>query len=224
MELLPRMAFGWLNGWLLLALLGLTDGILFLIFPREVVARLFDRSGWSDRQIVLTVIGKLFALACLFLIIFTPLKIGSPVFVTGVIIVVLGLTGLVKALVDFRNATPDGPVTRGIYRVSRHPQILMSSLVILGVCIAVGSWLAVLFLVLARVFGHFSIVAEEEVCLEQYGESYRLLRPDTIQYRVGIHSVVVAEPGLLSYSPAVRYVRDRLSGAAGMAAGISWDS
>jgi len=45
MELLPAMELGWLNGWLMLALLGLTDGVLFLLFPREVVARLFDRSG-----------------------------------------------------------------------------------------------------------------------------------------------------------------------------------
>jgi len=58
----------------LLGLLGLTDGILFLLFPRQVVARLFDRSGWSHKQAVFTVIGKLLALVCLALIVVTPLK------------------------------------------------------------------------------------------------------------------------------------------------------
>ena len=42
MEWMPELSIGWLNGWIPLALLALTDGILFLIFPKEVVARLFD--------------------------------------------------------------------------------------------------------------------------------------------------------------------------------------
>ncbi|MBN1261490.1 MAG: DUF1295 domain-containing protein [Anaerolineae bacterium] len=169
----PDLEFGWLNGWIPLALLALTDGVLFLIFPRAVVRRLFDRSGWTRRQVVFTVAGKLCALGCLLLLIFTSLKLGSAVFVIGVIVVGLGLTGLVKALVDFRNTPFGEPVARGIYQVSRHPQIVMSSVVILGACIAVGSWAALLLLALARGFSHFGILAEEEVCLRQYGETYR---------------------------------------------------
>lgn len=73
----------------------------------------------------------------------------------------------------FKNTPPDEPVERGIYRLSRHPQIVMSSVVLLGDCIAVGSWSALLLLLVARVFGHFGILAEEEVCLRQYGDAYR---------------------------------------------------
>jgi protein-S-isoprenylcysteine O-methyltransferase Ste14 len=173
MEFIPTLRFGLLNGWLALALLSLTDGVLFLIFPREVVTRLFDRSGWSRKQVIFTVIGKLCALGCIFLLIFTPLKIGTAVFVVGAVVVVLGLAGLVKALLDFRHTPLDQPVERGIYRISRHPQIVMSSVVILGGCIAVGSWLAMILLLAARVFSHFGILGEEEVCLRQYGDSYR---------------------------------------------------
>jgi protein-S-isoprenylcysteine O-methyltransferase Ste14 len=145
MELTPALKFGWLNGWLVLVLLVLTEGILFLIFPKKVVARLFDRSGWSQRQRAFTIAGKLCALVCLVLITLTPLKIGDPVFVIGCLMIMLGLIGLVKALFDFKNTPLDEPVTRGLYRVSRHPQVVMSSLVVLGSCIAIGSWVAVAF-------------------------------------------------------------------------------
>ena len=173
MEWIPTLRIGWLNGWIPLGLLALTDGILFLIFPKDVVARLFDRSGWAQRQIVFTVIGKLCASVCLILLIFTPLKIGSTVFIIGTVAAVLGLIGLAKALFDFRNTPFGEPVERGIYRVSRHPQIVMSSVVLLGGCIAIGSWSAILMLLVARLLSHFGILAEEEKCLQQYGDAYQ---------------------------------------------------
>jgi protein-S-isoprenylcysteine O-methyltransferase Ste14 len=173
MELIPVLKIGWFNGWLAVILLSLTEGILFLAFPKEVVTRLFDRSGWSQKQRAFTIAGKLSAFVCLVLLILTPLKIGNLVFIIGPVLIALGLIGLVKALFDFRNTPLDVPVTRGLYRVSRHPQIVMSSLVILGTCIAVGSWPALAILILARFLEHLGIVAEEEVCLKQYGEAYR---------------------------------------------------
>jgi len=173
MEWMPALRIGWLNGWLPLTALVLTEGILFLVFPKEVVTRLFDRSGWSQKQVAFTVQGKLLALLCLVMIIATPLKIGSAVFVIGMTVVGLGSIGLAKALFDFKNTPLDRPVTRGIYRISRHPQIVMASTVILGACIAIGSWLALLLLAGARVLSHFGILAEEEICLEQYGAAYQ---------------------------------------------------
>ena len=173
MELYPDLHFGLLNGWIALALLALADGVCFLVFPKDVVKRLWDRSGWSQKQVVFTVVGKLCALVCLVLLILTPLKLGSAVFWIGSVVAVLGLVGLVTALLNFKNTSFDQPVALGLYRVSRHPQIMMASTVLLGGAIAVGSWAAVIALVAARILGHFSIVAEEEACLRQYGDSYR---------------------------------------------------
>jgi protein-S-isoprenylcysteine O-methyltransferase Ste14 len=173
MEMFPELKLDWFNGWLAVFLLSLTEGILFLAFPKGVVTRLFDRSGWSQNQRAFTIAGKLCAFICLVLLTFSQLKTRNLVFIIGVIFVALGLIGLVKALFDFKNTPYDEPVTRGLYRVSRHPQIVMSSLVILGACIAVGSWLALAFWAAARVLEHFGILAEEEVCLKQYGDAYR---------------------------------------------------
>ena len=173
MEAVPALEIGWLNGWIPLGLLVLVEGLPLTVFPKDVTARFFDRSGWSRKQAVFTVIGKLFSLACLVLIIFTPLKSGSAVFIVGAALYVLGLVGLVGAIFDFRNTPLGQPVTRGLYRVSRHPQIVMLFVSFLGMCLAIGSWLALLTLVMSRVLQHYGILAEEEVCLAQYGESYR---------------------------------------------------
>jgi len=149
------------------------EGLLLKTFPKDVIARLFDRSGWDKRQVVFTVMGKLFSLGCLVLIIFAPLQIGSSAFIFGMILYALGLVGLIIAIFDFKNTPLGEPVTRGLYRVSRHPQILMLFVLFLGICIAIGSWLVLVMLIISKLFQHFGILAEEEACLEQYGDSYR---------------------------------------------------
>ena len=173
MRLFPALEIGWLNGWIPLCLLCVVEGLLLKTFPQDVVARLFDRSGWDKKQVVFTVIGKLFSLACLVLIIFTPLQIGSSVFFLGMILYTLGLVGLIAAILDFKNTPLDQPVTKGLYRVSRHPQIVMLFVLFLGMCLAIGSWLALFMLMMSRLLQHLGILAEEETCLAQYGDSYR---------------------------------------------------
>jgi len=173
MELLPELRIGWLNGWLFLGSLALTDMVSFLLMPRAVVHRLFDRSGWTRRQALLTVVGKLVSLVSLGLICLTPLKLGSPVLAIGAVTASAGLIGLVLALLDFKNTPADRPVTQRMYRLSRHPQIVMSFVVLAGACIAIGSWSALAILIVSHLFTHLGILAEEEVCARLYGDPYR---------------------------------------------------
>jgi len=140
MDLIPELEIGWLNGWILLVLEFSIQGLLLLIFPRDVVTRLFDRSGWKGKQRAFTIIGKVFSLVCLALIFLTPLKINSSVFVVGLVAYLAGLAGLVFSMLNFRATPLDQPVTTGIYRISRHPQIVSLFFVFLGICIAIGSW------------------------------------------------------------------------------------
>ena len=173
MALAPTLEFGLLNGWILLAFQFLVQGGLLLIFPREVVARLFDRSGWSPKQRGFTIAGKVFSLACLVLIILTPLKLHSGVFIVGLVLYAIGLVGLATAMLNFKDTPPDQPVTKGVYKASRHPQIVSLFVIFLGICLAIGSWMALFMLVMSKLLQHFGILAEEEVCLTRYGEPYR---------------------------------------------------
>jgi protein-S-isoprenylcysteine O-methyltransferase Ste14 len=173
MELIPTFEIGWLNGWILICLLYLLYGILLWAFPKDVVARLYDKSGRTERQKKFIYAGSLLAFVYFVLIIFTPLKIGSDVFILGIILYSLGLVGFFIALFNFKNAPPDRLATGGLYRISRHPQQVMFFVSFLGICIAIGSWLALFIQIMSSLFLHSRILAEEKACLERYGDSYR---------------------------------------------------
>jgi len=172
MEPMPVLAIGLLNGWILICLFYMVYGLLLWVFPKNVVARLYDKSGRAKRNRVLIGIGSVLAFVYFVLIILTPLKIGSNVFIPGIILFALGLAGFVIALFNFKNAPLDQLVTGGLYRISRHPQQLMFFISFLGICIAIGSWLALFIQIISSLFLHFRILAEEKACLERYGDSY----------------------------------------------------
>jgi protein-S-isoprenylcysteine O-methyltransferase Ste14 len=184
MELIPTLEIGWLNGWILLSLYVFISQILMKTFPKDVRTRLYghDRFGSSKKERVLNGIGKLLALVCLVLIIFTPLKIGTNIFILGIILYVVGFGGVIFALFNFKNTPPDQPVTKGLYKISRHPQEFMLFILFLGICIAIGSWLALFILIISKLFRHFGILAEEKGCLERYGDSYREYMKGVPQY------------------------------------------
>jgi protein-S-isoprenylcysteine O-methyltransferase Ste14 len=175
MELFPAPKIGWLNGWILLALLYLIFGVLLLLFPKDVVAGLYyyDRSSLSKKQKAFNIIREASGFVCLVLTIFTPLKTGTVVFIPGLILFGLGLAGFIIALFDFKNRPLDRPAVEGLYRISRHPQILTLFVAVCGISLAIGSWIVLLVQILASIFGHSRILVEEQACLEQYGDLYR---------------------------------------------------
>ena len=184
MELFPTLQVGWLNGWVLLCMFFAIFGILLLAFPKDVVRRLYDRSGWSKGERVLNAIGKLVNFTWFAFVILTPLKIGTPVFAVGVAIFALGLAGFVVALLNYNDTPRDQPVTKGLYKISRNPQVLMLYISYYGISIAIGSWIAVFIQFISQVFSHARILAEEGSCLRQYGDSYRVYMRTVPRYFV----------------------------------------
>ena len=172
MELFPAMRWGWLNGWLLLSAFFLVFGLLLMGFSRDIVAKLYDVSGWRRHPLVVSVLGKLAALACFVVIIRTPLKIGQSVFVIGIVLGVVGSTVMSAALLSYNSTPPGQMVTRGLYRVSRNPQWIGMAAMLLGTCVAIGSWTAVMLWLASAVGYHFRIRGEETACLTQYGAAY----------------------------------------------------
>jgi protein-S-isoprenylcysteine O-methyltransferase Ste14 len=172
MELFPKVEIGLLNGWILIVLFFGAYGIMLMFFPQKAIARLYDRSGQRSHQVLRRLFGVILVLLWFILVSLTPLKIGDVVFVIGIAVSSVGLIGFVIALVNFKNTPVDQPVTSGLYRVSRHPQQLAVSVSFLGIGIAIGSWTAFALMILSVIGGHVKILAEEEACMEQYGELY----------------------------------------------------
>lgn len=97
----------WLGGWIPLILSSSIQWLLLLSIPEDVFSRLFDRKGWSKKQRIYFRLGKVFSLMCLVLIILTPLKTRSPLFITGIFIYSIGLIGLIVSILNCRNTPLD---------------------------------------------------------------------------------------------------------------------
>jgi protein-S-isoprenylcysteine O-methyltransferase Ste14 len=171
MELFPNLEIGLSNGWILIVLFFGAYGFMLIFFPKNAVARLYDRSGQRKYPLLRRLFVAIFVLLWFVVMGLTPLKIGDAVFVIGISTYSLGLIGFLIALYNFKNTPVDQPVTSGLYMISRHPQQLAVSLSFLGISIAIGSWSAFAVMILGAIGAHKKILAEEEACLEQYGES-----------------------------------------------------
>ena len=173
MELFPNLEIGLSNGWLLIVFFFGAYGIMLIFFPKNVITRLYDRSGQRKQPLLRRLLVVISVLLLFIFMSLTPLKIGDVVFAIGISFYSLGFIGFVIALENFKNTPVDQPVIRGLYRISRHPQQLAFSVSLLGISIAIGSWSAFAIIILGVVGAHKKILAEEEACLEQYGESYK---------------------------------------------------
>ncbi|MFW9901549.1 MAG: methyltransferase family protein [Candidatus Thorarchaeota archaeon] len=166
------MSIGWLNGWIFQAIFFILFGIFLLTCSKDVISRLYDEKGWNKTQKAFTKIAKILGIIALILFIFTPLNIGSIEFIVGIILIITGTTGFLLALNTFKNSTLNEPITTGLYKISRNPQLMMMYLTTLGNCLVIGSWIALIIFSLSIISGHFRILGEEKRLTEQYGDSY----------------------------------------------------
>ena len=105
--------------------------------------------------------------------IFLPLKIGTTFFTVGIAIFLLGIIINTCATINFWKTPINEPVTRGVYRFSRHPIYLGLLLIYLSVGIASASWVFLLLTAFSAILIGLSVADEEHYCLEKYGETYR---------------------------------------------------
>ncbi|MEM7114887.1 MAG: methyltransferase [Chloroflexota bacterium] len=173
MTFLPEFKLGLASGWLFFVAYLVVFGLTISRFKTAVRARLYDRSLWTKQQQTVTAMGKVFSVVNMVLFVFSPIHFDSPLFVLGVGLWAAGLLGLVTALLNY-NATPlDIPVTTGIYKLSRNPQIFTIWVIFLGICFIIGSGLSLLLLAVSAGLLHTAVLAEEAACLKQYGNSYQ---------------------------------------------------
>jgi len=105
--------------------------------------------------------------------IFLPLKIGTAWLYAGLLIFALSIVMTIMINISFATSPTDKPVTKGFYRISRHPIYLSAALMYVGIGIACASWVLLLCAVLWIVFFHIVIPTEERFLIDQYGNAYR---------------------------------------------------
>ena len=174
MSLVPAFEIGVWNAWIFMVCSLIP--IIFLFKP--LVSR--GKEGETDFTINFSTMQKyafstnqlIYFLVVIYSI-FVPLKLGTVWFYVGLPVFLVALFPYVIMTVNFVTTPLDQPVTRGIYRYSRHPSYLLMSIVLLGTGIASASWIILLFSVITKILTSLFVAAEERHCLEKYGDTYR---------------------------------------------------
>ena len=132
-------------------------------------------------------LSKLIFIPALIYSVFLPLKLGTIWFYVGLPFTLIGLVGTIIVFVDWANTPAGEPVTRGIYRYSRHPMYVTMFLLLLGVSIISASWVFLLFAIIAGVgfTRPFFVKVEEAQCIGHYGAAYLVYMNRTSRW-VGI--------------------------------------
>jgi protein-S-isoprenylcysteine O-methyltransferase Ste14 len=177
MSLVPTWDIGVWNAWIFMVLLFLSF-IPIQLMKKE--AQIKFNEGWASKK--WSKAGRLAALSTHIVIlpltviysIFLPLKLDTVWFYVGLPICLVALSIYYVAMINVAMARlVDEPITKGVYRFSRHPIYLSSFLLFLGIGIACASWLFILFALAWIIMWLIAVPSEEKDVSEKYGDAYR---------------------------------------------------
>ncbi|MEN8193119.1 MAG: isoprenylcysteine carboxylmethyltransferase family protein [Bacteroidota bacterium] len=182
MSLVPAFSIGVWNAWIIML-------YLFLISPLMMMNKGTSRdeireqpsgvpkSKFMDKHNKIEKRAFLFYHIIFFLgfiySIFLPLKLGTTWFFIGLPISLIGLIIYTRIIVDWVSTPPNVPISKGIYRYSRHPIYLTPFLIYIGVGIASASWVFLLGSIALIILPPFFVLPEERFLIQKYGDSYR---------------------------------------------------
>ena len=138
MSLIPDFEIGLWNAWIFMLPHVLTFPF-FLRLGKGKYAPSPSGVDLSKAMMAFCVFSKLIYFPALIYSIFVPLKLGTIWFYVGLPVTLIGLVTYMIVLVNWANTLPGEPVTRGLYRYSRHTMYVTTSLFLLGVSIASAS-------------------------------------------------------------------------------------
>jgi isoprenylcysteine carboxyl methyltransferase (ICMT) family protein YpbQ len=153
MSLAPAFEIGVWNAWIFILLMFLTY-IPAQLINKEALNKVNE--GWASEQWART--DKFLANATHVIII--PLTTIYSVFLVAGI-------NIATTLLDKE------PITKGVYRFSRHPAYFGGFLLYLGIGIASASWVFILLASAWIIMWHISVPSEERFLLKKYGTAYR---------------------------------------------------
>lgn len=180
MQLLDSVGVGALNAWLGTVPLTLVAVVYALAAPQG--ARLANASWFSVRERRLAIATGLFYFYLVGYSFTVPLAIGTAWFAVGAMVHAVGFVGALASYHAFGRAAPDQPVTRGIYRLSRHPMYLATVVALLGTATAGASVTLAALTALYALPLHWLASAEEAHCRTEYGAAYSSFQRSTRRY------------------------------------------
>jgi len=160
-----------------LIIIGLSSLVIRLFFGstknKESSRRHSTMPQYTEFEKKLYYLSIVTLLATLIYSVFLPLKLGTGWFYTGLFIYVLGMIFGFIAMINFALAPLDKPATKGVYSISRNPMYFSMFLMFIGISVTCASWLFLLLTIMWIILSDRGVIAEERLCLETYGDSYK---------------------------------------------------
>ncbi|MFC2169472.1 methyltransferase family protein [Acidobacteriota bacterium] len=177
MSLYPVFKIGFWNAWILQVLFFLTMFIPDLFLDKEArnkTKRMSTLAPFEKTEKLIALAAHVFIMPLVLVYsIFLPLKIGTAWLYAGLLIFTAALVISVASIFNAASASTKEPVTRGVYRFSRHPIYLSGFLMYISIAICCASWLVLVFAFLWIISWLVVAPVEERLLVEKYGDTYR---------------------------------------------------
>ena len=175
MSFLPDFELGLWNAWIFIVPATVISLLCILLMTKKgAPGGEVRHTRVSKITLYVASLSKLILFPAALYSVFLPLRLGTVWFNVGLPITLMGLVGITIVLVDWAYTPAGEPVTRGIYRYSRHPMYVAEVFLFLGVSIISASWV---FLLLTIILGvgvtrPYFVKVEEAECIGHYGAAY----------------------------------------------------
>ena len=177
MSLIPAFEIGVWNAWILQVFFLLTAIVPDFLMGKEAklsTKRMSQFVPLSKTEKILAYSTHVIIMPFVFVYsIFLPLKLGTVWLYVGLPIFALSVVMYVVTIINVANTPVDEPVTRGVYRILRHPIYFSGFLIYIGIGIACASWIVLLCALLWIAFFYLVVPAEERFLVKEYGDAYR---------------------------------------------------
>jgi len=173
MQIIPAFEIGLWNTWIF-AVIFIIVPLLGWVINKEAYNRLGTPPDMklSKRDKVIGHIANIITAIAFLYAIFLPFKLGTIWFYIGIFIFLLAVALLIAASIGFITTPTDKPVTKGIYRYSRHPLYFSCLLALIAIGITTASWIVLLAAILFFILVNIITGSEEQYCKEKYGDTY----------------------------------------------------
>jgi len=174
MSLTPALRIGLWNAWIFMFIFAIQMLVMAFVgkdvrershIPKEFRRNRFERYTGTTANIL-----WLLALAYS---VFLPFQFATVWFYVGLLIFVVGAILMTTATFDFIAGNPDQVITKGAYKISRHPMYLAIILICMGAGIASLSFLLIFLTILMAFCLHREALIEERYCLGKYCGAYQ---------------------------------------------------
>jgi protein-S-isoprenylcysteine O-methyltransferase Ste14 len=176
MPLVPDFEFGLWNAWIIVVVFLGASFLPFFVGGKKADARMEDEPGFKEfstgTRVAVIVDHLVLMPLTLIYSFFVPLEQGNWWLYSGLIVSVVAIVMAFAASVSFATAPLDGPMTDGVYAISRHPMYAAGILVYAGVGLAGASWIFLACAVVDFVVWQIAVPEEERSMVAKYGTPY----------------------------------------------------